>query len=379
MTAFDHDALERLEIATRAALSPLAAANTDEWSRAVGGAFARLVGAQRWLVAMPHVDVYVTSDGVDRQAVSGIHRYLLAPTIKGVPSEDRALHNFNLKMRAMGVEALNYGVVDALLGGGGSIRRTFFQMEVLEPGALGNFYSLLIEVPHAGGVVPVALSAYPDGPRRDRVDDPNLALMRLVSPALRAGMDVFHRMHAQRLALDGVAEPMAVHDTRGRPVHRNAALSALLAADPEHERVEGELRALAASLGALITRRRGVEPLRVESGERRLRTARGAYTLRASLLPHPVVGADGSVMIYVSLDAGRVTLPPPEAIRERFGLTPREADIGLLVAEGLSNAEIAERCGISTFTARNHVERLLSKLGVDSRKAVALTLIRGCG
>lgn len=375
----DDAGLERLEIATRAALSPLAATTTNEWLRALGSAYARLVGAPRWFVTLPHLGIYESSAGVDQQAIGGIHRYLLEPVVKGVLSEDIALHNFTMKMHAMGIETLNYGTVDRLLGGtggGAAIRRTFFQMEVLEPGEMGNFYSMIIQVPHAGGLVPFAISAYPDGPRREDPSDPTLTLMKLISPAIRAGMDIFHRTHAQRLALDGVTDPMAVHDTLGRPVHRNAALGALLAQDPEHERVEQETRALAVSLGAMLLRRRGVDPHRVDSGERTVRTARGTYTLRGSLLPHPVVGVDGSVMVTLQLESGEPALPSTEAIRERFGLTPREADITLLVAEGLSNAEIADRRGISAFTARNHVEKVLGKLGVDSRKAVALTLVR---
>jgi len=393
----DSEGLERLEIATRAALSPLAATTTREWLRALGSAYGRMVGAPRWFVTLPHLGLYETSDGVDRQAIEGIHRYLLTPVVKGVLSEDIALHNFTMKMHAMGIETLNYGMVDRLLGGtggGAAIRKTFFQMEVLEPGTLGNFYSMIIQVPYGGKLVPFAVSAYPDGPRRDDPGDPTLTMMRMISPAIRAGMDIFHRTHAQRLALDGVADPMAVHDTLGRPVHRNAALAALLAADPEHERVEGEMRALAGALAAMIVRRRGVEPHRAAREVRRVQvaehevrigdgglvtTARGTYQLRGSLLPHPVVGVDGSVMITTQLESAEAALPPVEAIRERFGLTPREADVALLVAEGLSNQEIAERRGISAFTARNHVEKVLGKLKVDSRKAVALTLVREVG
>jgi DNA-binding CsgD family transcriptional regulator len=52
-------------------------------------------------------------------------------------------------------------------------------------------------------------------------------------------------------------------------------------------------------------------------------------------------------------------------------LTEREHDIARLVAGGLTNAEIAERLGITFATAKWHVSQVLSKLEVDSREAVA--------
>ncbi|WP_306321722.1 MULTISPECIES: LuxR C-terminal-related transcriptional regulator [unclassified Streptomyces] len=52
-------------------------------------------------------------------------------------------------------------------------------------------------------------------------------------------------------------------------------------------------------------------------------------------------------------------------------LTAREREVAALVAEGLTNREIAERLVISKRTADAHVEHILSKLGFSSRSAVA--------
>lgn len=62
------------------------------------------------------------------------------------------------------------------------------------------------------------------------------------------------------------------------------------------------------------------------------------------------------------------------ALRERFGLTPRQIVVARLLSEGFSNAEIAQRLGVSYFTARNHTEQVLLKLGVSSRAAVGAVL-----
>ena len=56
-------------------------------------------------------------------------------------------------------------------------------------------------------------------------------------------------------------------------------------------------------------------------------------------------------------------------------LTARERGILTLITEGLGNADIADRLGISDKTVRNHVSNLFDKLGVDSR-AQAIVLAR---
>ncbi len=53
------------------------------------------------------------------------------------------------------------------------------------------------------------------------------------------------------------------------------------------------------------------------------------------------------------------------------GLTRRELEIAELLAEGLSNKDIATRLVISQRTAETHVDRILSKLGFTSRLQVA--------
>ena len=62
------------------------------------------------------------------------------------------------------------------------------------------------------------------------------------------------------------------------------------------------------------------------------------------------------------------------ALRERYGLTARQTEVARLLAEGCSNAEIATRLEMSYYTARNHTEQVLAKLGVSSRAAVGALL-----
>jgi len=58
-------------------------------------------------------------------------------------------------------------------------------------------------------------------------------------------------------------------------------------------------------------------------------------------------------------------------------LSRREREVAGLVAEGLSNRQIAERLFISERTAEGHVEQILNKLGFDKRTQIAAWFARG--
>jgi DNA-binding CsgD family transcriptional regulator len=96
---------------------------------------------------------------------------------------------------------------------------------------------------------------------------------------------------------------------------------------------------------------------------------------------------DHSVEIYATLVAAifaalgiwlgqkltrKVTLtpppaPPPLPVQDDHGLTPREIEILQLVAQGLSNREIAEKLFVSENTVKTHCRRTFEKLGAKRR------------
>ncbi|HEX6059835.1 MAG TPA: response regulator [Gemmatimonadaceae bacterium] len=65
-----------------------------------------------------------------------------------------------------------------------------------------------------------------------------------------------------------------------------------------------------------------------------------------------------------------------DVLRERHGLTERQIEVARLLAQGCSNAEIAESLGIAVLTARNHTDQVLLKLGAATRARVG-AILRG--
>jgi DNA-binding NarL/FixJ family response regulator len=106
------------------------------------------------------------------------------------------------------------------------------------------------------------------------------------------------------------------------------------------------------------------------SGEQLAATLRGAYhgepALSRSLVPYLVDEIRRGSARRLPLPGGPVTL------------TPREWEVGELLRDGRSTAEIAETLGVSPITVRRHVGLLLGKLGVANRQE-AVGLLRTYG
>lgn len=110
----------------------------------------------------------------------------------------------------------------------------------------------------------------------------------------------------------------------------------------------------------------------LENGHRAERAAREALGERVFDAAYRSGSAlDGADAIAVAL--GRTGAPSAVDLAHTSGvrLTRREDQIAGLIAEGLSNRDIAERLVISQRTAEGHVERILAKLGFHSRSQVA--------
>ena len=67
------------------------------------------------------------------------------------------------------------------------------------------------------------------------------------------------------------------------------------------------------------------------------------------------------------------TSPPSGAVRQQLGLTGREQQLVPLIAEGLTNKEIANRFCLSEQMVKNHLYRMKHKVGADNRLGIVQT------
>jgi DNA-binding CsgD family transcriptional regulator len=176
------------------------------------------------------------------------------------------------------------------------------------------------------------------------------AILDLARPAIAAALDVVatrERDGALIAQLAAVTEAdglgVAVVDEQGRVLEASPGALALLAAwldATDHVALDRSLTDL---------RRRADRRLRIRTR------------------PHPT--RPGHTIVIL-----REELEDLTATGIRLGLRPREAEAIALAAEGLTNAQIAARMGITPNTVRTHLERVHETLGVARRMAAVARL-----
>ena len=201
------------------------------------------------------------------------------------------------------------------------------------------------------------------------------ALLPVVSLrcALAAGLATIARLQVCRSTLgqafDDVDTAMAIYRSDDhREVARNRQWTAILVAEPESDRLVELVARRVRELAAATGNARGEEEVELMGGSYRLVASRSAA---GTLLLEP------AVLILVSRPGP--SLPTTQELRITFGLRGREPQVALLAAEGLSNADIAERLRLSAHTVRHYLERVLNRLGLHTRKALAVHLMAGPG
>lgn len=88
----------------------------------------------------------------------------------------------------------------------------------------------------------------------------------------------------------------------------------------------------------------------------------------------------GQTAIPLGLVNAALRDPAPSRTADAVSaLTPREQDVLGLVAQGMTNKEIARQLAISPATVKAHVERIIAKLGVADRTQAAVLAAAGGG
>ena len=91
-----------------------------------------------------------------------------------------------------------------------------------------------------------------------------------------------------------------------------------------------------------------------------------AHTIRAVAAGEAVCPPSLSAALFRWVARHRVTLPSLH-LKQNLGFSLREQQLVSLIRDGLSNKEIASRLNISEQTVKNHVYRMLRKVGAPDR------------
>jgi DNA-binding NarL/FixJ family response regulator len=78
----------------------------------------------------------------------------------------------------------------------------------------------------------------------------------------------------------------------------------------------------------------------------------------------------GQPLVVVRMPSG-----PPLPGASLHALTPREREVAALVADGLSNKQIANRMRITVGTVKHYVHQILEKTGLNGRVAIATVVL----
>jgi DNA-binding NarL/FixJ family response regulator len=93
----------------------------------------------------------------------------------------------------------------------------------------------------------------------------------------------------------------------------------------------------------------------------------------SSILPPVLTGSLFAHVVENALQRGNGTLT--SAVR----MSKREREIIVIIAEGLSNKEIAHRLSLSIYTVKSHIHNILEKMAIHSRLQIATHSYQGKG
>ena len=99
----------------------------------------------------------------------------------------------------------------------------------------------------------------------------------------------------------------------------------------------------------------------------------GRFVLRAYWLTDDVLASDALIGVQIRRQEPMV-LRLSQAM-QRLALSPQQREVGLLLAQGKSNPEIASALGVSLNTANYHVKQLFARLNTHERNEVAPKLL----
>lgn len=210
-------------------------------------------------------------------------------------------------------------------------------------------------------------------------DAGDCALLEALGPHLERALTLYGRIRrseSARTAYETAIEQLAIGtlllDRHGRIISVNAAARDIAG---ELRREDGSLRLAQPALDTELRRHLETVLAGRSSGEALAVPRPGLAPLGLLLRPFP--GGDGgdrpALIVYVS-DPASHQLAPEGLVARLFGLTPTEARLAVLLADGLTIAEAARHMHVSEGSARSYCKRIFAKTGI-SRQAELIRLL----
>jgi DNA-binding CsgD family transcriptional regulator len=364
----------RLAALSNTLLSPLAATHPERWREEVDAGLRLAFGCDHVMFVAPEAGrVLFRSPNIDADVLQVFADLTTPDPRTGLfASRDPVVDTWFRARRADRLEVFTEpGNAHMLAALGHDMHRSEIANTVWRGGML-DFFGLMTEV---DGSEMMLITGFDRRGVARLSDEAIRERLRLVLPAFRAGHHALVRYSERRAALartlDFMSDALLLLDRSGRELHRNTALRTLLTDEPEPDTLLVACRQMAFGVsGSLVA----LDDARSSPATRELITARHRYTARAVPAAAAMCDVEGAVL--VSLARASAQPVSDDVLRKTWGLTPREVEVVRLLARGLRNREIADALSLSEYTARNHTERALLKLGVSSRALVG-PLLRG--
>lgn len=261
-----------------------------------------------------------------------------------------------------------------------------YYLHYLEP--IGVFRILGVDTIEPGGVV--ARLRFSRGRSEPAFAARDRQLLARLTPHLRRALQIYARLQRTASerdvyagAVDGLSVATIILDEHARMLNSNAMATALLE-EADGLSLRGQRlyiaaretnQALQQAVTSIIQAQQRGEPGVVKA----LRIPRSAGRSDLGLVVRPVPAPGGEaqsspcVAVFIS-DPDLRESASRQTLGELFGLTPAEANLAILLARGLSLAEVSGAQNISPHTARAQLKAIFAKTGV-SRQAELVRLV----
>jgi DNA-binding CsgD family transcriptional regulator/PAS domain-containing protein len=246
---------------------------------------------------------------------------------------------------------------------------------------VGGFHALFARARKPGAAFRLAACRHRN---QGNFDSDDLARLERLMPHLANVSSLHIRLgmaEAQETALVGLLDRLSTAlvlvDPSGRPVFANRAAERIAGSGDIELRRDGLAAATAADTRSL---REAIAAVSMEPAAPGRCVCLGRATGRLPLL--------ATVLPFAELDVALPGCPAPraavfiseperadaidrQALSKLFGLTPRESDVAVLLAQGMSLDRIAERLDLGRGTVGSHLKRAFDKTDTHSQAALA--------